>query len=101
LVEIRGHDEVTIDHGLEWSPRLVSLGDFTSLFDSRSGRIAADRQRTRIKLKGRDPRFDPKKHLSVIFQRGVIAGKAFATFGKGVMQLVPIETDTKKTPTQG
>lgn len=54
-----------------------------------------------LKLIARDPRFDPKKHLSVTFQRGVIAGKAFAILGKGVWQQVPIETDTKKTPTQG
>ncbi len=51
-----------------------------------------------LKLKARDPRFDPKKHLSVTFQRGLLAGKVFATLEKGEWKQPPIETDSKIAP---
>jgi hypothetical protein len=48
--------------------------------------------------KTRVPRFDPKKHLSVIFQRGLLAGKVLATLEKGEWKQPPIETDLKIVP---
>jgi hypothetical protein len=54
-----------------------------------------------LKLKARDPRFDPKKHLSVTFQRGLLAGKVFATLEKGEWKQPPIEADSKIAPIIG
>jgi hypothetical protein len=51
-----------------------------------------------LKLKARDPRFDPKKHLSVTFQHGLLARKVFATLEKGEWKQPPIETGSKIAP---
>jgi hypothetical protein len=50
------------------------------------------------KLKGRDRYFDPTKHLSVSFKRGVLGGVVFAAFEKGEWKHTASEPDSKSVP---
>jgi hypothetical protein len=50
-----------------------------------------------LRLKELDPYFDPKKHLSVSFKRGVLGGTLFATFEKGTWN--PLSEEHHGNPT--
>jgi hypothetical protein len=49
-------------------------------------------------LKSRDSRFDAQKHLSVAFERGLVAGRAFANLQKGEWKHAASEPNSKLTP---